>query len=199
MTSTASGNLSPEQIGAYASKAGFSGNDLKIAVAVALAESGGNPRAHNAVPPDDSYGLWQINMLGSMGPERRKRFGITSNDALFDPEVNARAAHTIWQGSGWNAWTTYTRGTYKKYLDTSGFLGDVKKGAEVVTGVDSLTGVSQAIDNVGQNLFKGAASLVAILVVGFLFITGMVILARNTAPVQAVKAYAKKGVKKVGK
>src|SRR4051794_8716603 len=100
--------LSADAIRQYASAAGFSGNDLDIAVAVALAESGGNPKAHNATPPDDSYGLWQINMLGKLGPDRRKRFGLTSNDQLYDPATNAKAARIIFQGSGWSAWTTYT-------------------------------------------------------------------------------------------
>lgn len=109
--------LSDAQIAAVAKGAGFSGDALAIAVAVAIAESGGNPQSHNALPPDNSYGLWQINMLGSMGPERRSRYGLKSNEDLYDPTVNARVAFSLSNGgSNWKPWTTYTRGTYLLYL-----------------------------------------------------------------------------------
>ncbi|QFZ22114.1 type VII secretion target [Saccharothrix syringae] len=110
--------LSPAEIARYAHQAGFRGQDLTIAVAVALAESGGNPRAHNDTPPDDSYGLWQVNMLGSLGPARRREFGLESDRELFDPLENAKAANRIsGDGRSWAPWTTYTSGRYRRYLD----------------------------------------------------------------------------------
>lgn len=109
--------LSDAQIAAAAKAAGFSGSALAKAVAIALAESSGNPRAHNAVPPDNSYGLWQINMLGSMGPARRKQFGLSSNSQLFDPVTNAKAAFAISSGGkNFRPWTTYTSGAYLRYM-----------------------------------------------------------------------------------
>lgn len=111
-------NLSQAQIAMYAQSAGMS--NPQVMAAIAMAESGGNPRAHNAIPPDNSYGLWQINMLGSMGPARRKQYGISSNDQLYDPATNARAAAKILSGQGPGAWSTYTSGAYKKYLNGSG-------------------------------------------------------------------------------
>ncbi|MGB3442711.1 MAG: transglycosylase SLT domain-containing protein [Actinophytocola sp.] len=110
--------LSPAEIAGYAHDAGFRGQDLTVAVAVALAESGGDPRAHNPVPPDNSYGLWQINMIGSLGPARRDQFDLDGNRELFDPEENAKAAWAIsGKGDSFQPWTTYTSGAYKKYLD----------------------------------------------------------------------------------
>lgn len=109
--------LTDAQIAGAAKSAGFSGNALVIAVAVALAESSGNARAHNKIPPDNSYGLWQINMLGDMGPERRKKFGISSNDELFNPNVNAKAAYAISNGGkNWRPWSTYLFGNYLAYM-----------------------------------------------------------------------------------
>lgn len=105
-------------------KAGFTDGLAKTMWAIAMAESSGNPKAHNpdASTGDNSYGLWQINMLGDMGPERRKLFGISSNSALLDPYVNARAAMAIYRQQGLNAWSTYRHGTHKKYLaDAPGF------------------------------------------------------------------------------
>ncbi|ANZ40868.1 lytic transglycosylase [Lentzea guizhouensis] len=110
--------LSPEQIAQHARAAGFEGQGLTIAIAVALAESNGDTRAHNSKPPDDSYGLWQINMLGAMGPERRRQHGLDSNRDLFDPAVNAKVANAISNdGKSWTPWSTYTNGAYRKYLD----------------------------------------------------------------------------------
>jgi hypothetical protein len=99
--------LTPAQIYALARKAGFSRSEAISATAIALAESGGDPGAHNPNPPDDSYGLWQINMLGAMGPERRRLFGITSNTELLDPHVNARAAYAVYQRQGFGAWSVW--------------------------------------------------------------------------------------------
>lgn len=110
--------LSPRRIAEYAHEAGFRGQDLTTAVAVALAESGGRTTAHNATPPDDSYGLWQINMLGGLGPERRRQFDLDANRELFDPATNAEAAYAIsGNGTSFRPWTTYTSGRHRPFLD----------------------------------------------------------------------------------
>lgn len=109
--------LSDAQIAGAAKAAGFSGSNLAKAVAIALSESSGNAEAHNAVPPDNSYGLWQINMQGSMGPARRKQFGLKSNNDLFDPVTNAKAAYAIaGGGKNFRPWSTYTSGAYLRYM-----------------------------------------------------------------------------------
>lgn len=110
--------LSPEQIAEHAHAAGFRGRDLSTAVAVALAESGGRTHAHNSTPPDDSYGLWQVNMLGALGPERRRQFGLDADRDLFDPATNAAAAYAIsGRGESFRPWTAYTSGRHERYLD----------------------------------------------------------------------------------
>ncbi|MEU7787340.1 transglycosylase SLT domain-containing protein [Amycolatopsis sp. NPDC049159] len=109
--------LSAEQIARHAYAAGFRGQGLTTAVAVALAESGGRTTAHNATPPDDSYGLWQINMLGALGPERRHQYHLKSDDQLLDPATNARVANSISSdGHDFTPWSTYTNGAYKDHL-----------------------------------------------------------------------------------
>lgn len=171
--------LSADEIRQYASAAGFSGNDLDIAVAVARAESGGNPKAHNAVPPDDSYGLWQINMLGKLGPARRKQFGLSSNAQLFDPATNAKAARAIFQGSGWRAWTTYTRGTYKKFL--SGSVGESSGGETAAAPASPVqsSGVTGGLNALGTNIFNAMAGIGGVIAAIALLVLGVVILARN--------------------
>lgn len=109
--------LSAEEIAQHAYRAGFRGHALTTAVAVALAESGGNTRAHNGTPPDNSYGLWQVNMLGSLGPARRHEFHLHSNDELFNADENAKAAWAIsGHGKSFQPWSTYTNGAYKSHL-----------------------------------------------------------------------------------
>jgi hypothetical protein len=39
-------------------------------------------------------------MLGSLGPARRKQYGLKSDDELYDPETNAKIAYNIFKGSG---------------------------------------------------------------------------------------------------
>lgn len=73
---------------------GFKGKSLKLAWAVVMRESRGHPTSHNTskYTGDNSYGLFQINMLGSMGNDRREKFGIKANAELLDPVTNAQAA-----------------------------------------------------------------------------------------------------------
>jgi hypothetical protein len=113
--------LSAIQVAQLALNAGLDQRGATIAVAVAAAESGFNPQAHNAIPPDDSYGLWQINMLGAMGPERRQRYGLKSNADLYDPATNARVmADMSARGTKWTPWTTYTSGRYLLHATIAG-------------------------------------------------------------------------------
>ncbi len=114
------GEWTPEKAAALIRKVGGTEEEAKILGAISQPESSGNARAHNPYGRDNSYGLWQINMLGDMGPERRRRFGLSSNEELFDPETNARAALAIARGKGgYSNWTTYSSGKYRAYLDAS--------------------------------------------------------------------------------
>jgi hypothetical protein len=110
--------LSAEAIAGYAYRAGFRGQGLTTAVAVALAESGGRPRAVGDVGLEDrtwgpSVGLWQIRSLRADHDTGRQR----DARANLDPEVNARHAYQISDGGRkWQPWSTYTNGSYRTYL-----------------------------------------------------------------------------------
>ena len=110
--------LTPAQLLQLAQGAGFKGQDATTMAAIALAESSGNPGAHNrnAGTGDNSYGLAQINMLGSMGPARLKQFGLQRNEQLLDPQTNFKAAKQVRDSSGFGAWSTYGSGGYKQFL-----------------------------------------------------------------------------------
>ncbi len=106
--------LSMVEIAKVAYRAGFRGDDLRTAVAVAWAESSGSPRANSGFPGEDSRGLWQINSV---------HFGQYDESRLYQPDYNAKAAHDIWLESkraghgGWYPWSTWRFGQYKQYLD----------------------------------------------------------------------------------
>lgn len=95
---------------AYANSVGFIGNDLRIATAVAKAESGWNTDSRYVTSQEDSRGLWQINTYAH--PD-------LAQWNLYDPTKNAQAARIVWRNAGnkWTPWTTYTRGTYLQFLD----------------------------------------------------------------------------------
>ena len=118
-------NLS--QLIKLAQQVGFKGNNAAVAASVAMAESGGNSKAHNddsKKPPsqrsgDNSYGLWQINMIDDLGPDRRKQYNLKSNDELFDPLTNAKVAYKMSGGSNFGAWSTYKHGKHLAFLPSA--------------------------------------------------------------------------------
>lgn len=111
--------LTPTQIAQVARQGGFPESAIQKAVAIALAESSGNTNAHNtnSLTGDNSYGLWQINMLNKLGPERRAKYNLSSNDQLFDPVTNAKVANAMSNGGkNWSAWSTNNTGAYLIYM-----------------------------------------------------------------------------------
>ncbi|MEV5536650.1 transglycosylase SLT domain-containing protein [Saccharopolyspora shandongensis] len=112
--------LTDQQIAEHAANAGFTGEDLRIAVAVALAESRGNPGAIGDVSLQNevygpSVGLWQIR---SVNPGHGNAFDQRHRNeaANADPATNARNAYAIQQAHGWDQWSTYTGGQYREFL-----------------------------------------------------------------------------------
>ena len=110
------------QLEKLAVEGGFTPEQAKIMAAIALAESSGRARALNddRETGDLSYGLWQINMIDysdyKLGEERRGKLKLTNNDELYNPAVNVRAAKMIFDEQGYDAWSVYKTGAYKKFL-----------------------------------------------------------------------------------
>src|SRR5439155_458388 len=93
------GKKGPLNIAVYAKMAGFTGPDLLAAVAIALAESAGDPQAYNpetgagAPQGKGSYGLWQIYL--NAHPE-------FEGQNLYDPLTNAKAAYRVFRGANYS-------------------------------------------------------------------------------------------------
>jgi hypothetical protein len=101
------GSFSDEELVKMLSAVGFEGKALKVAWAVVKKESNGRPLAFNGnvKTGDNSYGIFQINMIGGLGVARRDKFDLDSNKDLFDPVVNAQIAYYMSnEGSDWSSW-----------------------------------------------------------------------------------------------
>lgn len=99
--------LTPTELKELLSLVGFKGKDLKEAWAIAMKESTGRPTSHNsnASTGDNSYGLFQINMIGGLGSDRREKFGLEQNSELFNPVTNAKIAYYMSDGGAdWGSW-----------------------------------------------------------------------------------------------
>ena len=99
--------LSSAELVDLLSLVGFEGKSLRTAWAVVMRESRGHPTSHNktSATGDNSYGLFQINMIGSLGEVRREKFGILKDAELLDPVTNAKAAfYMTARGTDWGSW-----------------------------------------------------------------------------------------------
>lgn len=131
--------LLPPTIAGYAKGAGFTGNDVAVAVAVAMAESGGNTDAVG--DNGTSIGIWQIHVTAH--PE----FASVN---LKDPAVNAAAAYKIKTAKGnWSDWSTYNSLRYYAFLPAAeavaaaatplGGVGPALLGQAAQSGLDAAT------------------------------------------------------------
>lgn len=108
--------LKPQEIASLLQQQGIAKEKIPTMTAIALAESGGRAQAFNPTGLDKSYGLFQVNMYGGLGPARMKQFGLKEEKELFDPETNVRAAKGILGSQGLGAWSVYKSGKYKEFL-----------------------------------------------------------------------------------
>ena len=168
-SSVGGASLTPEQQErvkaalAAAASGGFKGDELVAITAIAGRESNWDPRAFNGNTGtgDQSYGLYQINMLGAMGPERRKQFGISSNEELFDPMVSGRAAYTLTGGgTNFSPWGGYKgkNALYNaaKYVEPvyniakqGGFIGDPRRNGGQIAG-NTVVNANPVISNMSS-------------------------------------------------
>ena len=103
--------LTQEELIELLSTVGFKGKALRTAWAVAMKESRGHPTSHNNTisTGDNSYGLFQVNMIGSLGKDRlalfNEKFGMLKPSELFDPVTNVQVVYYMTQGgTDWSSW-----------------------------------------------------------------------------------------------
>ena len=114
-------SLSDRQLKDLLRAVGFKGQGLKNAWAIAKRESNGQPIRFNGNTKtgDNSYGLFQINMIGNLNPDRKAKFGINYTSDLLNPVINAQIAYHMSKGGyDWTAWhgmTPRAKTWLKKY------------------------------------------------------------------------------------
>jgi len=137
-------------------QAGVPEQDIPTMVAIAMAESAGNTDAQGDKTLanskwGNSVGLFQIRSLR----DPSKYSGVDRlRDAakLEDPVYNAKAAWAISkEGTDYSPWTTFTEGTYEKYMDGSS-TPSRSKGPKVVKGRGKVLGsLDTLFDTSGEN------------------------------------------------
>ena len=137
-------------------QAGVPEQDIPTMVAIAMAESAGNTDAQGDKTLanskwGNSVGLFQIRSLR----DPSKYSGVDRlRDAakLEDPVYNAKAAWAISkEGTDYSPWTTFTEGTYQKYMDGSS-TPSRSKGPKVVKGRGKVLGsLDTLFDTSGEN------------------------------------------------
>lgn len=204
------------RVAAYLHNAGFAGNDLVIAVAIAKAESGWNFLASHANSDGThDWGLMQINDIHKPTQVQKT-----------NPIANAKLAHDIYsRAHGFTPWTTYNSGAYKGHLpEASQAVKDLQakgsqwerdtiklqpvgdsNGANPTTGETSslnvdvsnpLSAVSSGFNALTSQFTKLGGNFIAIAVAITLLVLGIVILMRGnvTKAAGTVAGAAVKGV-----
>jgi hypothetical protein len=185
--------IPPDQIAAAARAAGWTGNDVIIATAVAMAESAGGDRTAvgRAVPSRPDYGLWQVNYIHN-----------AEFPGFFPPGVawkgivtNAVAAKKVWDSQGWSVgWTTFRNGAYSKFLAQAQIAagqnttlptipdpGDI--GKPDLNPIDALPNLSNLFGDFSPYLWIAGGSVLVLL--------GVLILAKDTDIGKAALSAAK--------
>lgn len=154
-------------IARYGYTAGWRGPDLVVAVAVALAESGGveNKLGDVALQTEKwgpSVGLWQIRSVKAEKGRGTQR----DESANVNGQTNATNAYAIWKAQGWGPWSAHTNKSYLLYMPvaTSGvtdFLA-VNPGAQVGSVIDAVPG-SSAVQDAADNALNIAKEPIRVL------------------------------------
>lgn len=120
--------MNANEIAIVAKNAGFREVGLQVAVAIALAESRGDP---NAAPTNKDgskdRGLWQIN----------NRYHKEVSDACaFNPDCAAKAVYRISSGGvNWSQWATFTNHAYLAYMSVArAAVNSIKTSATITPG-----------------------------------------------------------------
>lgn len=87
----------------------FGVENCRMAVAVMMGESGGNPLAVNINTGSVDIGLFQINSV-------HYTKDICSLDKIVSVEGNISCAYSIFKTQGWSPWVAYTNSSYLKHM-----------------------------------------------------------------------------------
>ena len=100
-----SGTMDPVEIAQIMLRRKFPKEAIAKMLAISYRESRWQPGVRKNDDVEDSFGLFQINMKGNLGPVRRGHYGLSSNEELLDPLMNIKAARILFgDGQGIKHW-----------------------------------------------------------------------------------------------
>jgi hypothetical protein len=159
--------ISDPDIANAARQAGFAGPDLVTAVAIAIAESGGNPTAVNRRNRNGTadFGLWQINSVHN---------ALLKQGNWQNPADNARMAKAVYDDAGgFRPWAVYNSQKYRIYVPRATTAVGVAPAVDV-TNAPPISDKNDA-ETFTDTLTSGETwrRVVLFLVGGFLFLLGL--------------------------
>ena len=140
--------MSDEDLRTILKGAGFKDKNIETAMKIVRQESGGIPgrHSHPSLKKDDSYGIFQINMLGQMGIDRHKqyleeygKYGYKSREDLYNPYINAMIAADL-SGKGANFTKHWVNSSRKIGLRGAGSGSDKSEGTSFFSGLSKGVG-----------------------------------------------------------
>lgn len=148
--------MNPPEIAALAYRAGVtSQSDLQAAIAIAMAESGGNPNAEGDKHLQTkvwgpSVGLWQIRSLKA----ESGKGSVRDATRLKDPTFNAASMFNISKGGkNWGAWTTWPLRAAPYMPAAATAAAAVRAATPTVDGItETVEGVASGLDAVGTGV-----------------------------------------------
>jgi hypothetical protein len=169
--------LTMAQVYAYARQAGFSPDTAVIATAIAMAESGNNPKARGDIGLETSYwgpsvGLEQIRTVKGQTGKGTDRDIARLDD---DPLQNMIAAYDISShGKDFSPWTTYTSGKYRQFLGqattAAGAGGQAAGGGSIVEtafGLPSPGDIASKLQKIAITLLAVGAGATLVVLGGY--------------------------------
>jgi len=156
--------LSDAELANLAAAAGFDGEARALAVAIALAETGGKPTsdiegdvALETATWGPSVGPWQIRSLKA----ERGTGGVRDELALKDPAHNAASAHTIYvqAGNSFRPWTTFVTGAFMFYRLRANAVTLNSGGPVTNTDLGPVTGVANAAETAASGVKAGITTI----------------------------------------
>lgn len=142
-------------------KVGFGPRPAKIGSAIALCEAPGKKR--DGLPTSDFGLVGDLDLMTAVWGPSIGGFQVRSlkadkgkgtyrdEDWLRVPKNNGAAARTIYLQRGWGAWTTYTSGMYKAYLQD---LFPPPPNTYVVLAGDTLSSIGKKVGMAWQELAR---------------------------------------------
>lgn len=199
--------MEDREVASLAKGYAFGGSAQIIAVAVALAEHGGNVNPNAVNRNNDGStdtGVWQINSV------HRRAHPTWTETWLKDPKNNASAMSVVSKlGADWSPWRTYETGAYKAYLQratsahfaVTDSIPDIPGVGSIPNPLEAAQDAATAIGNVGQTLagfFEWITDpntwrrIALVVLGGAVAVVGVGVLARGTEVGQAVEDAARK-------